>query len=300
MHLRNRCPPAPAPGWLRASLARAGGGRLQSQTTIRRRHFGRSRTSPESATTSRPRPSNGRSASSCWWRGRCSTPSSGSAGKPDDPEPTQVHGNTTIEIVWTVIPALILAAIAVPTVRGDLRDQCHSHRPTSSKVEVDRPPVVVGVPLSGRSTSPPPTSCTSRSGRRSSLKMSTADVVHSFWPPRFAGKRDVFPEPRDPALVQGRGGGRVSGPVRGVLRHPARADGLPGAGPDAGGVPGLGRAHADAGRQAGRAPAAACHRSAASRLAAQQPPSPPRWRPAPRRRPKRSPTAPTRGREAVH
>jgi cytochrome c oxidase subunit 2 len=23
--------------------------------------------------------------------------------------------------------------------------------------------------------------------------MSTADVVHSFWPPRFAGKRDVFP-----------------------------------------------------------------------------------------------------------
>jgi hypothetical protein len=39
-------------------------------------------------------------------------------GKPDDPEPRQVHGNTTIEIIWTVIPALILAAIAVPTVRG--------------------------------------------------------------------------------------------------------------------------------------------------------------------------------------
>ena len=39
-------------------------------------------------------------------------------GKPDDPEPKQVHGNTTIEIIWTVVPALILAAIAVPTVRG--------------------------------------------------------------------------------------------------------------------------------------------------------------------------------------
>ena len=39
-------------------------------------------------------------------------------GKPDDPEPRQTHGNTAIEIVWTVIPALILAAIAVPTVRA--------------------------------------------------------------------------------------------------------------------------------------------------------------------------------------
>src|SRR6476619_41904 len=39
-------------------------------------------------------------------------------GNPDDPEPHQIHGNPTIEIIWTVIPALILAAIAVPTVRG--------------------------------------------------------------------------------------------------------------------------------------------------------------------------------------
>src|ERR687884_1099426 len=39
-------------------------------------------------------------------------------GKPDDPEPHQTHGNTTVEIIWTVIPALILAAIAVPTVRA--------------------------------------------------------------------------------------------------------------------------------------------------------------------------------------
>src|SRR3954463_10189305 len=39
-------------------------------------------------------------------------------GKPGDPEPRQSHGNTTVEIIWTVIPALILAAIAVPTVRA--------------------------------------------------------------------------------------------------------------------------------------------------------------------------------------
>ena len=39
-------------------------------------------------------------------------------GKPGDPEPHQTHGNTTVEIIWTVIPALILAAIAVPTVQA--------------------------------------------------------------------------------------------------------------------------------------------------------------------------------------
>src|SRR6185295_15463419 len=32
-------------------------------------------------------------------------------------EPEQVHGNTRLEILWTVIPAVVLAVIAVPTVR---------------------------------------------------------------------------------------------------------------------------------------------------------------------------------------
>jgi cytochrome c oxidase subunit 2 len=30
-------------------------------------------------------------------------------GKPDDPEPKQVHGNTMVEVIWTAIPALVLA-----------------------------------------------------------------------------------------------------------------------------------------------------------------------------------------------
>ena len=36
--------------------------------------------------------------------------------KPDTPEPKQIHGNTKLEIIWTLIPALILAAIADPSV----------------------------------------------------------------------------------------------------------------------------------------------------------------------------------------
>ncbi|MGH7703695.1 MAG: cytochrome c oxidase subunit II transmembrane domain-containing protein, partial [Gemmatimonadales bacterium] len=37
--------------------------------------------------------------------------------RPGAPEPEQTHGNTSLEIAWTVIPAFILSMIAVPTVR---------------------------------------------------------------------------------------------------------------------------------------------------------------------------------------
>ena len=36
---------------------------------------------------------------------------------PDKPEPKQIHGNNFLEILWTIIPVIILASIAVPTVR---------------------------------------------------------------------------------------------------------------------------------------------------------------------------------------
>ena len=38
-------------------------------------------------------------------------------GRPGDAEPEQTHGNAIVEVVWTIIPAAILAFIAVPTVR---------------------------------------------------------------------------------------------------------------------------------------------------------------------------------------
>jgi cytochrome c oxidase subunit II len=112
-------------------------------------------------------------------------------GKPDDPEPQQVHGNTTIEIVWTVIPALILAAIAVPTVRGIFET---SAIPSGDALKVE----VVGHQWWWEFRYPDLGITTANEvhipvGQTVSFRMGTADVVHSFWPPRFAGKRDVFP-----------------------------------------------------------------------------------------------------------
>jgi cytochrome c oxidase subunit II len=113
-------------------------------------------------------------------------------GKPDDPEPRQVHGNTAIEIIWTVIPALILAAIAVPTVRGIFETNAIPKGPDVLTVEV------VGHQWWWEFRYPELRLTTANEvhipvGQTVLFRMGAADVIHSFWPPRFAGKRDVFP-----------------------------------------------------------------------------------------------------------
>ena len=113
-------------------------------------------------------------------------------GKPGDPEPEQIHGNTVVEITWTVIPALILAMIAVPTVKAIFKENETPKGGDVLTVEVTghqwwwefRYP---GLNLTTANELHVPV------GRMVSLKMGAYDVVHSFWLPQFAGKRDVFP-----------------------------------------------------------------------------------------------------------
>ncbi len=117
-------------------------------------------------------------------------------GSPDDPEPEQTHGNVKVELIWTIIPAVVLAMVAVPTIRTIIET---AEVPTTSpdgqpplKVEVIghqwwweiRYPEL-GITTSGDWHVP--------QGRTVDLRMKSVDVVHSFWVPQFAGKRDVFP-----------------------------------------------------------------------------------------------------------
>jgi cytochrome c oxidase subunit II len=114
--------------------------------------------------------------------------------------PVQVHGNTRLEIFWTVIPALILAAIAVPTVQGIFSQMAEPDDPQTLTVEVvghrwwwefhypdydiytaNELVIPVGVPVRLEMTAADP----ARSPERG--------VVHSFWLPRLAGKQDVVP-----------------------------------------------------------------------------------------------------------
>jgi cytochrome c oxidase subunit 2 len=111
-------------------------------------------------------------------------------GKPGDPEPHQIHGNTTVEIIWTVIPALILAAIAVPTVRAIFQTNT---TPGKDALTIE----VVGHQWWWEFRYPEYNLTTANEihipvGRTVSLRMSSSDVIHSFWVPQFAAKRDVF------------------------------------------------------------------------------------------------------------
>jgi cytochrome c oxidase subunit 2 len=111
-------------------------------------------------------------------------------GKPEDAEPHQIHGNTTVEIIWTVIPALILAAIAVPTVRAIFQTNA---TPKKDALTIE----VIGHQWWWEFRYPEYNITTANElhipvGRTVSLRMGSADVVHSFWVPQFAAKRDVF------------------------------------------------------------------------------------------------------------
>lgn len=121
--------------------------------------------------------------------------------RPDAPEPKHVHGNTAVEIVWTVIPAIIVAVISVPAVQA-IFDLQRPMDEDAFVVEVIghqwwwefRYPELEGVVTANEMHVPV--------GRTIYLNMHSADVIHSFWIPRLGGKRDVNPAPRTTADEQ--------------------------------------------------------------------------------------------------
>ena len=115
----------------------------------------------------------------------------------EDREPAQIYGSNQIELSWTVIPILIVVMLFLATTRIILRTQAIPKPQTAMDVTVIghqfwweyRYPnlgVVTAnelhIPVSDPAH-PTPTY----------LTMSSADVAHSFWVPRLAGKTDVIP-----------------------------------------------------------------------------------------------------------
>ena len=105
------------------------------------------------------------------------------------PEPKAIHGSAVLEIVWTLIPAVILAFIAVPTVRTIFRTQAEAG-PNALVVEV------VGHQWWWEFRYPQYGVVTANElylpvGRTVDFALTTADVLHSFWIPQLGGKRDL-------------------------------------------------------------------------------------------------------------
>ena len=108
----------------------------------------------------------------------------------ENDRPQHVHGNTTLEILWTAIPALILAFIAVPTVRTIFK--------TQAKAKADALQVeVVGHQWWWEFRYPEYKVTTANElylpvGRTVNFTLRTQDVIHSFWMPQMGGKRDLI------------------------------------------------------------------------------------------------------------
>ena len=101
-----------------------------------------------------------------------------------------VHGNTTLEILWTLIPVVILALIAVPTVQTIFRTQAKA---PAGALQVE----VIGHQWWWEFRYPQYGVVTANElylplGRTANFSLRTADVLHSFWIPRLGGKRDLI------------------------------------------------------------------------------------------------------------
>ncbi len=110
----------------------------------------------------------------------------------DDEAPRQVHGNAKLELGWTIAPALILLVISVLTVGtiADINRKAEGADVVSVNVvghqwwwEFEYPDR--GVTTANELHIP--------AGRQVALRLTSDDVIHSFWPPKLAGKLDVVP-----------------------------------------------------------------------------------------------------------
>ena len=106
------------------------------------------------------------------------------------PEPKQIQGNHKLELLWTIIPVLILGAIAFPTVRtifdlakepeGALNIELIGHQwwfefnyPEYDITTANILVIPEGTPVR--------------------LEMWSNDVMHNFWVPKLNGKRYLVP-----------------------------------------------------------------------------------------------------------
>jgi cytochrome c oxidase subunit 2 len=113
--------------------------------------------------------------------------------------PPQVHGNKRLEIIWTIVPAVVLLAILIPTIttlyehdaaaeEGDLVVDVYGKQwwweiqygedKTQNGQNLD---VVtaneIHLPV----------------GKEAIIRLHTNNVIHSFWVPRLSGKMDLIP-----------------------------------------------------------------------------------------------------------
>jgi cytochrome c oxidase subunit 2 len=106
-------------------------------------------------------------------------------------EAQQIHGNSRLEVVWTLIPVLIVVAMAVPTFDVIIKT---TDDPPEGALEIvatghqwwfEFEYTEAGVVTANELHVP--------AGQAVSVRLRSDDVIHSFWAPQLTGKVDMVP-----------------------------------------------------------------------------------------------------------
>ncbi|MFC5699715.1 cytochrome c oxidase subunit II [Cohnella faecalis] len=107
--------------------------------------------------------------------------------------PKQVEGNHTLEIIWTVIPLVLLVILGVPTIQtvfGLAKDYSKDANAVQVKVTAHLYWWEFEYPQYGIKTAQ---ELVVPTGKKIQYELVSADVKHSFWIPAIGGKMDTNP-----------------------------------------------------------------------------------------------------------
>jgi cytochrome c oxidase subunit 2 len=108
----------------------------------------------------------------------------------DDTDGPPIHGNTRLEIAWTLIPTLLVIVIGVASAIVLSQNSNAGSNPLIVKVTAQQFSWQFAYPHNGNVRS---AVLRLPLNRTVELQMETRDVIHSFWVPEFAQKQDVVP-----------------------------------------------------------------------------------------------------------
>jgi cytochrome c oxidase subunit II len=114
----------------------------------------------------------------------------------DDSDGAPIHGHTTLEIVWTAIPAVLVTAISIVSAVVLAQNSHAGSNPLVVKVKAQQFAWAFTYP-NGKSYG----SLTLPKGRHVKLDITSQDVIHSFWVPEFSQKQDAVPGQHNTLVV---------------------------------------------------------------------------------------------------
>jgi cytochrome c oxidase subunit 2 len=114
----------------------------------------------------------------------------------DDSDGPPTHGHTTLEIVWTAIPAVLVTALSIVSAVVLAQNGHAGSDPLLVKVTAQQFAWEFTYP-NGKTYG----SLTLPKGRHVKLDITAKDVIHSFWVPEFSQKQDAVPGQHNTIVV---------------------------------------------------------------------------------------------------